>query len=141
VQLLAKDVTGPNGIAFSPDEKFLYVANWDTSRKVVMRYEVQTDGTLGEGRVFFDMTPAPGEEALDGVKVDREGHLFVSGPGGVWIISRDGRHLGTIRAPELPANMAWGDADGRTLYLTGRTSLYRIRLKVPGSRASMTPPE
>jgi gluconolactonase len=129
LQLLTKELTGPNGLAFSPDEKFLYVTNWDTSNKVVMRYGVNQDGTLSNGHVFFDMTSAPGEEALDGIKVDREGNLFVSGPGGVWILSPAGRHLGTIRAPELPANMAWGDGDGRTLYLTGRTGLYRIRLK------------
>jgi gluconolactonase len=134
VQLLTAGLTGPNGLAFSPDETYLYVANWDTSTKVVMRYGVRVDGTLDEGRVFFDMTSAPGEEALDGVKVDREGNLFVSGPGGVWILSPAGQHLGTIRAPELAANMAWGDADGRTLYLTGRTSLYRIRLKTSGLR-------
>lgn len=139
VQLLAKDLTGPNGIAFSPDEKHLYVANWDTSKKVVMRYEVLPDGSLAGGRVLFDMTSAPGEEALDGVKVDLEGHVFVSGPGGVWILSPEGRHLGTIRAPELPANMAWGDAHGRTLYLTGRTSVYRIRLEIPGARPKTTP--
>ena len=132
--LVAKDLTGPNGIAFSPDEKFLYVTNWDEKKKVVMRYPVNADGTLGTGVVFFDMTSAPGEEALDGMKVDAEGHLFVSGPGGVWILSPEGRHLGTMRFPELPANMAWGDADGRTLYLTARTSVYRLRLGVPGIR-------
>jgi gluconolactonase len=129
VQLLASDLAGPNGLAFSPDEKFLYVTNWDTSHKVVTRYAVAADGSLGEACVFFDMTKAPGEEALDGIKVDRAGNLFVSGPGGVWIISAAGRHLGTIRAPELPANMAWGDADGRTLYMTGRSSVYRIRVE------------
>ena len=126
--LVAKDLTGPNGIAFSPGEKFLYVTNWDTSHKVVMRYEVAADGSLSNGVVFFDMTGAPGEEALDGLKIDRAGNLFVSGPGGVWLISPDGRHLGTIRLPELPANMAWGDADGRTLYLTARTGIYRMRV-------------
>jgi gluconolactonase len=128
LQLVSKDLTGPNGIAFSPDERYLYVTNWDPSRKVVMRYEVVPDGSLANGRVFFDMTSAPGEEALDGMKVDRAGNLFVSGPGGVWVISAEGRHLGTIRAPELPANMAWGDADGRTLYFTARTGVYRLRL-------------
>ncbi|HJR59445.1 MAG TPA: SMP-30/gluconolactonase/LRE family protein [Vicinamibacterales bacterium] len=139
LQLVAKDLAGPNGIAFSPDEKYLYVANWDTAHKIVMRYAVALDGSLTDGRVFFDMTSAPGEEALDGVKVDRQGNLFVSGPGGVWILSAEGRHLGTIRPPELPANMAWGDADGRTLYMTGRTGLYRIRLNVPGARLQTTP--
>ena len=131
LDLVARDLSGPNGLAFSPDEKFLYVTNWDTTHKVVMRYDVLGTGSLANGHVFIDMTTAPGEEALDGMKVDRAGNLFVSGPGGVWIISAEGRHLGTIRAPELPANMAWGDADGRTLYMTGRTSVYRIRLTVP----------
>jgi gluconolactonase len=132
LRLVSTDLAGPNGLAFSPDERFLYVTNWDVQRKVVMRYEVAADGSLTNGRVFFDMTGAPGEEALDGVKVDRDGNLFVSGPGGVWVIAADGRHLGTIRGPELPANFAWGDADGRTLYLTARTGLYRLRLGPPG---------
>jgi gluconolactonase len=139
VQLLARELMGPNGIAFSPDEKYLYVTNWDTAHKVVMRYDVADDGTLRNGRVFFDMTQAPGEEALDGIKVDRAGNLFVSGPGGVWVISAAGRHLGTLRAPELPANMAWGDADGRTLYMTGRSGVYRIRLKVSGAPSGTFP--
>jgi gluconolactonase len=128
IQLLATDLQGPNGIAFSPDERHLYVTDWDPKKKVIMRYEVQADGSLASGVVFFDMTAAPGEEALDGMKVDAAGNLFVSGPGGVWVISQDGRHLGTIRVPELPANMTWGDADGRTLYFTARTSVYRLRL-------------
>ena len=134
VTLVTKDLTGPNGIAFSPNERFLYVTNWDEKKKVVMRYPVSADGSLGAGSVFFDMTGAPGEEALDGMKVDAEGHLFVSGPGGVWILSAEGKHLGTLKFPELPANMAWGDEDGRMLYLTARTSLYRLRLGVPGIR-------
>ena len=95
---------------------------------------MKAGGSLGPGSVFFDMTSAPGEEALDGLKVDAEGHLFVSGPGGVWVLSGEGKHLGTLKLPELPANMAWGDADGRTLYLTARTSVYRLRLGVPGIR-------
>jgi gluconolactonase len=134
VRLLAADLQGPNGIAFSPDERHLYVTNWDVQRKVVMRYPVLPDGGLGPGRVFFDMTGAEGAEALDGVKVDERGNLYVSGPGGVWLISPEGRHLGTLALPELPANMAWGDEDGRTLYLAARTSLYRVRLQVPGIR-------
>ena len=134
VQLLSRDLTGPNGIAFSPDEKYLYVGDWDEKKKVVMRYEVRADGTLGSGTVFFDMTSAPGEDAIDGIKVDREGNVYVSGPGGLWILSADGRHLGTVVAPEHPHNFAWGDADGRTLYLTAKSGLYRIRLRVPGAR-------
>jgi gluconolactonase len=134
LQRVSKELKGPNGLAFSPDERFLYVGNWDTEKKIVTRYPVKADGTLGSGEVFFDMGGAPGEEALDGLKVDQRGNLYVSGPGGVWIISSEGKHLGTIRAPELPANFAWGDADGRTLYMTARTGLYRMRLHVPGIR-------
>jgi gluconolactonase len=134
VQLLSTELKGPNGIAFSPDERYLYVTNWDEKKKIIMRWDVTPDGTLANGRTFFDMTSAPGEEALDGLKVDAEGHLYASGPGGLWIIAPDGRHLGTIRAPQLPANFAWGNADGHTLYLTARSGLYRIRLNVPGVR-------
>ncbi|MFN8573000.1 MAG: SMP-30/gluconolactonase/LRE family protein [Gemmatimonadaceae bacterium] len=135
VQLLSKDLTGPNGLAFSPDERFLYVDNWDVNRKVIMKYPVQADGTLGAGAVFVDATTSdPGEQAWDGLKVDRDGNVYAAGPGGVWILSPDGKHLGTISAPETPANFAWGDEDGRTLYMTARTSVYRIRLNIPGIR-------
>jgi gluconolactonase len=135
VQLVARDLTGPNGLAFSPDERFLYVDNWDVDRKVIVRYPVRGDGTLGAGTVFVDATRSdPGEQAWDGLKVDRLGNVYAAGPGGVWILSPEGKHLGTIRAPETPANMAWGDDDGHTLYLTARTSVYRIRLTVPGIR-------
>jgi gluconolactonase len=99
-----------------------------------MRYDVQPDGSLARGQVFFDMTTAPGEEALDGLKVDERGNIYVSGPGGLWILSSEGRHLGTLHMPELPANFAFGDPDGRTLYLTARTGLYRLRLSVAGAR-------
>ena len=99
-----------------------------------MRYEVRSDGSLTDGTVFFDMTSAPGEDAIDGIKVDRRGNLYVSGPGGLWIISPAGTHLGTIRGREHPHNLAWGDDDGRTLYLTALTGLYRIRLGIAGLR-------
>lgn len=135
LQLLSTELKGPNGLAFSPDEKFLYVANWDVNKKVVMRYDVRDDGSLGNGQVFFDMTGAAGEEALDGLKVDQQGHLYVSGPGGVWILSPAGTHLGTLHLPELPANFAWGDSDGKTLYMTARTGLYRLRVNIPGAQA------
>ncbi len=134
VQVVAKNLKGPNGLAFSPDEKYLYVANWDENAKTVTRYEVLPDGTLAPGTLFFDMTGAPGEEALDGLKTDEAGNVYVSGPGGIWVLSSSGAHLGTISGPELPANFAWGDADRRTLYLTARTGLYRIRLKVAGHK-------
>jgi gluconolactonase len=134
VQLLNSDLKGPNGIAFSPDEKYLYVGNWDERNKVVMRYAVQADGSLAKGTVFYDMTQAAGEDAIDGIKVDQRGNVYVSGPGGVWILSPEGKHLGTIVGLEHPHNLAWGDDDGRTLYLTAQTGLYRIRLNIPGVR-------
>ena len=134
VQLLTKELSGPNGLAFSPDEKFFYVDNWDEKKKIIMRYEVNPDGTLANGKVFFDMTSAEGEDALDGMKIDQKGNLYVSGPGGLWIISPDGKHLGTIVGPEHPHNFAWGDDDGKTLYLCAKTGLYRIRLNIAGIR-------
>ncbi len=132
LKLVSTDLKGPNGIAFSPDEKYLYVGNWDPEKKIVMRYEVSDDGSLQNGIIFFDMTQAPGEDAIDGIKVDQRGNLYVSGPGGVWIISPAGKHLGTIIAPKHPHNMAWGD-DGKTLYLTAQGSLYRMPLKIAGT--------
>ena len=136
--LAASDLTGPNGLAFSPDERYLYVANWDPRKKVVMRYRAHSDGTLTDGEVFFDMTDAPGDDALDGIKVDVQGNLYVSGPGGLWILSSEGKHLGPSVGPEHPHNLTWGDADGRTLYLTAQTGLYRIRLKIEGIRPGGT---
>lgn len=132
LRLVDAELTGPNGLAFSPDERFLYVGNWDDKNKVVMRYEVDASGAMIEGTVFFDMTSAPGEDAIDGVKVDERGHVFVSGPGGLWILAPDGTHLGTLRGPEHVHNFAWGGEDGRTLYLAARTGIYRIRLGIPG---------
>jgi gluconolactonase len=132
--LLSDELTGPNGIAFSPDEKFLYVGNWDDRRKVVMRFPMLPDGGVGRPEVFFDMTGAPGEDAIDGIKVDVAGNIYVSGPGGLWVLSPEGRHLGTIHTPKHAHNMAWGDADGKTLYLTAQDRLYRMLLKIPGVR-------
>jgi gluconolactonase len=134
LKLVGSDLKGPNGIAFSPDEKYLYVGNWDPEKKIVMRYEVAPDASLSNGKIFFDMTSAPGDDAIDGIKVDRQGNLYVSGPGGLWIISPAGKHLGTIKAPKHPHNLAWGGADGKTLYLTAQSALYRMPLNVPGIR-------
>ncbi len=133
LQLVSADFSGPNGIAFSPDEKLLYVANWDDKAKVIRRYPVRPDATLGPGELFFDMTAAPGEDALDGLKVDTQGNLYASGPGGLWVIAADGTHLGTIVPPKHPHNFAWGD-DGRTLYLCAREALYKMRLNAAGAR-------
>jgi gluconolactonase len=134
LRLLTKEFTGPNGIALSPDEKYLYVGNWDDNKKVVYRYELQPDGTIKNGKLFFDFTPIKGEDAIDGVKVDVEGNVYVSAPGGLHIVSPEGKHLGTIVAPQHVHNMAWGDDDGKTLYLAARSGLYRMRLNVEGVR-------
>jgi gluconolactonase len=131
---LSRELKGPNGIAFSPDERFLYVGNWDPERKVVMRYPVKADGTLGRGDVFFDMTDAPEAEAIDGVKVDTAGNVYVSGPGGLWILSSKGRHLGTVIGPRPIHNFAWGGEDGKTLYITASNTLYRMPLLTTGVR-------
>ncbi len=137
IRLLTRDLSGPNGIAFSPDEKYLYVGNWDLARKVLMRYEVTAAGTLQNGKVFYDFTTEAEPVALDGIKVDLEGHVYVSAPGGVWILSPAGKALGRIVPPEHDANFAFGGTDGKTLYLTASTGLYRIRVNIPGIRPAV----
>jgi gluconolactonase len=132
LELLNRDQTRPNGIAFSPDEKVLYVANSDPAKKVWMKYNVGADGKIGAGTVFFDVTKESADGLPDGMKVDRQGNLFATGPGGVWIFSPAGKHLGTIVAPEVPANVAWGGADGKTLYMTARTGVYKVQVLTGG---------
>jgi gluconolactonase len=133
--LLTREFSGPNGIAFSPDEKTLYVGNWDPGAKVVKKYPVRRDGSLRQGEVFVDLTRRiPGDEALDGIKVDTLGNVYLSAPGGVWIFDAAGKHLGTIVAPTPVHNFAWGGADGKSLYLCARANLYRIPLLVAGVR-------
>ncbi len=131
LELLYSEQTRPNGIALSPDETILYVANSDANRKVWMAYDIGKDG-VSNPRVFYDVTPEKAEGVPDGLKVDRAGNLFATGPGGVWVITPDGTHLGTIQPDEIPANVGWGD-DGRTLYMTARTGLYRIKLTTEGA--------
>ncbi len=134
VQLVSTDLDAPNGLALSPDEKRLYVTNWNDKRKVILRYDVNSGCSLSNSTLFFDMTYAPGSDALDGLKVDQKGNVYSTGPGGLWIISPEGKQLGLIKGPEDPHNMAWGDDDGQTLYITALTGLYRIRLNIPGVR-------
>src|SRR5438477_8561549 len=134
LKLVTKDFTGPNGIAFSPDEKYLYVGDRDENKNVVMRYDVRPDRLVSNGKLSFDMTSAPREDPLDGMKIDKAGNLYVSGPGGLWIISPDGKHLGTIVPPKHPHNFAWGDADGKTLYLCAKSGFYRMKLNIEGIR-------
>jgi len=130
---LIRDLTNPNGIAFSPDEHYLYVDNSEPQR-LYMRYEVKPDETLGPGKVFYDLASTPGKNAPDGMKVDQKGNVYATGPGGIWIFSPEGKHLGTVKLPEIASNCAWGDPDGKTLYITASTGLYRIHLKIPGIR-------
>ena len=132
LQLVIRDLARPNGIAFSPDEKFLYIA--ESGKKVWMRYPVRADGSVGVGNLFLDTSGEKGDGGPDGIRVDRKGNLYGSGPGGVWIISPEGKHLGTIQVPERVSNVAWGDSDGKTLYITASTSVYRIRLNASGIR-------
>jgi len=134
VKLVSTDLDAPNGLAFSPGEEFLYVNNWNDKKKVILRYDVKSDCTLTNGRLFFDMTNAPGDDALDGLKVDQQGNVYSTGPGGLWIISPAGKQLGLLKGPEDPHNMAWGDDDAKTLYITASTGIYRMRMNIAGVR-------
>ncbi len=133
VTLLTNELTRPNGIAFSPDEKTLYVANSDPLKPLWMAYPVLPDGTLGAGRVFFDAAKLAQERkgGCDGLKVDKAGNLFATGPGGILVISPQGQHLGTIMTGVPTANCAWG-GDGKTLYITANHWLCRITTSTQG---------
>jgi gluconolactonase len=130
LQLLTKALSRPNGIAFSPDQKILYVANSDPQRAIWMAYPVQADGTIGAGRVFYDATSLVGQDKglPDGLKVNREGTLFATGPGGVWVFDPTGKVLGKIRTGEATSNCALSE-DESTLYMTADDYLMRVRLK------------
>lgn len=132
LQLVIKDLPRPNGLAFSPNEKYLYVA--DSGKKVWMRYRVLADGSVTDGALFLDPASDPAKGVPDGLRCDEKGNIYSSGPGGVWIISPDGKHLGTIKVPEVVSNVAWGEKDYKTLYITASTSVYRIKLSIPGDR-------
>jgi gluconolactonase len=132
--LLTREMTAPNGLAFSPDEKILYVAQSDPERAIWMTFPVKDDGTLGTGRVFADATAdvKAGRPGLpDGLKIDMGGNLFATGPGGVWVLAPDGAHLGTIETGVPTANVAWGD-DGSVLYITANDKLYRLKTATRG---------
>jgi len=130
LELLVDDFDRPNGLAFSPDESILYID--DSPRRHVRAFNVQADGTLANSRVIADMDhPQPGSP--DGMKIDEEGHLYVTGATGVWVFEPNGELLGVITTPERPANCAWGDDDRKSLYITAQTSLYRVRTKVAGA--------
>ena len=128
-----KDLNRPNGIALSPDEKTLYVDNSDEKKRIWMRYDVAPDGGVSNGRLFADVTAEKEAGLPDGFKIDSKGNIWTSGPGGIWVFSPDGKHLGTLKMPENPANCNWGD-DGKTLYITAVTGVYRIKTSVMGEK-------
>ena len=135
VTLLTSEVTRPNGLAFSPDERTLYVASSDSQKAIWMAYPVKADGTLDTGRLLLDVTAnRGGKKGLpDGLKVDQRGNLWATGPGGVLVISPSGKHLGTLNTGEATANCGWGD-DGSTLYITADMYLCRVKTKVKGAK-------
>jgi gluconolactonase len=137
VKAIIKDLPRPNGIGFSPDGKTMYVANSEDRKRYWMRYDVAADGSVSNGRMFFDLNDAADRGIPDGLKIDSKGNLWGAGPGGVWVISPEGKHLGTIQPGETAANLNWGD-DGKTLYITASTSVYRIKLSVAGEKAMYT---
>jgi gluconolactonase len=131
LRLLTQDLTQPNGLAFSPDGKHFYVD--DSKQKNIRIYDVSPDGALINGRVFGEEPPGGKHEGVpDGMKIDKNGNLFVTGPKGIWIWDAKGIHLGTIDMPEQPANLNWGDKDYTTLYITATTSVYRLVTKTQG---------
>jgi gluconolactonase len=131
VTAVVTDTEYPNGLAFSPDERLLYVANTRESMHI-NAYDVGSDGACSNGRVFADMSSDEPDGVPDGMKVDSEGRVYCTGPGGCWVFDADGQGLGIIRLPEIPANCAWGGPDNQTMYFTARTSVYSLRMKTPG---------
>ena len=130
LRLLTRDLTQPNGLAFSPDGKKFYVD--DSEQRNIRVYDVAGDGSLSNGRIFGEEPGGKHEGVPDGIKVDEKGNLFVTGPKGIWVWDANGNHLGTIVMPEQPANLTWGDPDYRTLYITATTSVYRLQTKSRG---------
>ncbi|SEJ64602.1 gluconolactonase [Cyclobacterium xiamenense] len=133
IKLLVEDLYRPNGLALSPDERTLYVANSDRPKKY-MKYPVSKGGKVGKGSLFFNASSLPGNGNPDGIKVDALGNLFATGPGGVLVFAPNGRLLGTIRFPETPSNLAFGGPEGKTLFVTARTGLYAVELNVAGNK-------
>jgi len=130
VRLLTKDLTQPNGLAFSPDGKRFYID--DSEQRNIRVYDVASDAALTNGRLFAEEPGGKDDGVPDGIKIDKSGNLFVTGPKGIWVWDAAGHHLGTIAMPEQPANLTWGDSDYQTLYITATTSVYRLKMKVHG---------
>jgi gluconolactonase len=135
IHLVADDFDRPNGLAFSPDGKRLYIDD-SSARRHIRVFDVADDGSLTNGRLFHDMRSTR-HGAPDGMSVDAQGNVYCTGAGGVWVFNSHGEHLGTIRMPEKPSNCAWGDKDSRSLYITAPTSVYCIRVSIPGSGVAL----
>ncbi len=131
LRMVAGDMAAPNGVAVSPDHRILYVD--DSVRAHVKTFDIRADGSLANGRVFADL-PGQGVGGADGLKCDERGNLYVTGVGQVWVFTAEGKHLGSIVIPDGPSNCAFGDADYRTLYITARPTVWRVRLEVAGAR-------
>jgi len=128
---MVADCEYPNGLAFSPDERTLYVANTRWTQ-YIHAFELNASGDVVRRRIFADMSSDDTDGVPDGMKVDVEGRIYCTGPGGTWVFAPDGAKLGIIRTPEVPANLAFGGPDLRTLFFTAKTSIYTLRMKVPG---------
>ncbi len=134
LQAATTSMERPNGLAFAPDEKHLYISENGKDKRNIMSFDVLPDDTLANPKIFLDMNSSPLPWLPDALKVDLRGNVYSQGEGGMWIVSPQGKHIGTIIVPERPTSHAFGDADGKTLYITARTSVYRIKLKAAGIR-------
>lgn len=132
LELVDRELILPNGITLSPEEKYLYVAETNNNNRLYYRYELDEEGNISKKSLFFDASEMTEKGGADGIKVDKKGNCYFTGPGGVLVISAKGEHLGTIKPPQQPANIGWGGKDGKTLYMTCRSALYAIELKIPG---------
>jgi len=132
LQVVIRDLARPNGVAISPDGKTLYVA--ESGKRSIFKYSLQPDGSATNGTLLIDTTGGQGAGGPDGIRVDRRGNIYSSGPGGVWIIASDGTHIGSIKVPERVGNLTFGNQDGKMLYIVASTSIFRIPVKVAGIR-------
>jgi len=142
ITLITRELKGPNGIAFSPGEKYLYVGNWDSKKVWLMRYPLNADGTVARGELIFDLTGVPPTDtAFDGMKVDKLGNVYITGPGGIngglWVLTQEGKRLGFLELPKQPHNLNWGGNEGKDLYITAMNTVYRLPLLVEGVQAGI----
>lgn len=140
LQLLVSDLPRPNGIAFSPDERYLYIDNSDPN-KIWMRYSVNKDGTLADPKLLYDASSDSRSGIPGGMKVDVEGNIYSAAPGGVLILTPDGKVLGTLLIPEKVSDVTWAGPENRTLYIAAGGKIYRVKLNIPGAPLVREPKE